>query len=376
MKILFIIRSLNYGGAERQLVNLAIGLKKKGHDVSVAVFYANGALQKELDENGVSVLLMEKKGRWDIVSFFFSLRRLIKKNQPDIVHGYTVVPNCLTLLARVFHPKSKVVWGVRASNMDLSKYDWLARLFYRLECFLSRYADLVIANSNAGREYACLNGFPREKVQVVHNGINIEKFSPRNEDRIKIRQKLGISDDSTLIGCVGRLDPMKGYPIFIDAMSYLIARSDKFFAVAIGNGNDNFSLQLKDKVVELGISNNFLWIPSRDDIARYYNAFDVLVSPSLTEGFPNVIAEAMSCGIPCVVTNVGDSAFLVGECGIVVPPHDSIALTDAITEMLEYIENSKDKLMLCARERVVGNFTVEKLVENTEVCLKSVGHLY
>jgi glycosyltransferase involved in cell wall biosynthesis len=372
VNILFIIRSLNLGGAERQLVNVAVGLKNRGHQVSVVIFYPGGPLYEELDAANVPVFVLDKKGRWDIFSFYFSLGRVVKSVKPDIIHGYTGVPNMLTLFSKPFHSPAKVVWGVRASFLDLSKYDWLARVLYKFECFLSRFPDLIISNSQSGAEHAQSNGFPGSKMGVVYNGINIQNFKPDECERLRIRHLFNIAEDAVLVGCVGRMDYMKGHPVFIDAMTQLVVNHDNVYACSIGNGEKSYVESLKKKVMNSGLADRFFWETAQSNIASYMNAFDLLVSPSFGEGFPNVIAEAMACGVPCVVTDVGDSAFLVGECGMVVPPHDSVALAQALDEMLRQLSQHQNNFTRCARERIVENFTIDKLVDNTEASLSVI----
>src|SRR5437773_5818393 len=140
---MFIVRSLNYGGTERQLGALATALQHKGESVAVATFYPAGPWRKNLETAGVPLYSLGKRGRWDF-RFFFRLIRLVREKRPAILHGYLGTANILTVLLKPLFPGIRIVWSVRASNMDLSRYGWLDRLLYRLECVLSRFADLII----------------------------------------------------------------------------------------------------------------------------------------------------------------------------------------------------------------------------------------
>ena len=362
MKVIFLIRSLNYGGAERQLVLLAEGLHKHGHSVSVAVFYANGPLEKHLHQAGVPVRQLNKRGRWDIHGFLLRLFQLLRKEKPDILHGYLTVPNLFAVILKPLFSRIKIIWGVRASNMDLSRYDWLARLTYWLECRLSRFADLIIVNSRAGFDHAVAHSFPKNKMVVIPNGIDTERFCPDLAERQRVRKEWGVADNEKLIGLVGRLDPMKDHPTFLRAAALLAqARKDVRF-VCVGDGPAVYRQQLYVLGKELGLANRVIWAGARADMPAVYNALDVFSSSSYGEGFSNVIGEAMACGVPCVVTDVGDSAWVVGDAGFVVPPKNPSALAQGWQLCLS---RDRDELKGKRRLRIIENYSVKQLVEQT-----------
>jgi hypothetical protein len=160
LRIVFLIRSLGYGGAERQLVVLASGLRQRGHAVSVLTFYSGGELEPDLRSAGVRVRSLEKRGRWDVASFLANLHRALREESPNVLHSYLGMPNIVAGATRPLFPGMRVVWGERASNMDLSHYDWLARFSTGLTRVLSRTPHHVILNSRAGFEHAAARGYP------------------------------------------------------------------------------------------------------------------------------------------------------------------------------------------------------------------------
>lgn len=363
MKIMFLIRTLNYGGAERQLVVLAKELHKQGHSVGVAVFYPNGPLEKELHDAKVPVRVLEKKHRWDIFGFFLRLIKLLREEKPDILHGYLGGPNILTVMLKPFFPNVRMVWGVRASNMDLKQYDWFVRFAYWVECKLSRFADMIIVNSHAGRDYSVQQGFPKDKMVVIPNGIDTERFQPNSEFRKKIRNEWGVLENEKLIGLVARLDPMKDHATFLRAAALLLEERKDIHFVCVGDGPANYREKLYLLSKELGLSNYLIWAGARNDMSAVYNALDIASSSSLSEGFPNVIGEAMACGVSCVVTDVGDSAWLVGETGIVVDPKDPKALVEGWKSALAY----NDKVVSQkSRNRIIESFSINHLVIATK----------
>ncbi len=346
VKILFVIRTLRYGGAERQMVTLAKGLKRRGHGVAVAVFYSGGPLENELREAGIAVRLLGKRNRWDVFGFLWRLVKCVRAESPDVLHGYLIFPNILTVLLRLLFPRSLAAWGVRDSDLNPTHFDLLERLIYRAECRLARFADLIIVNSRAGLDHACANGFPRGKIAVIPNGIDTERFCPDREAGQKVRGEWGVAASEKLIGLVARLHPIKDHTTFLKAAGLLAReRSDV-----------------------LGIAERVIWFGARDHVAAVYNALDVVVSSSSSEGFPNAIGEAMACGVPSVVTNVGDSAWVVGNTGEVVPAKDPRSLKDAIEASLnrrgKYGGNPNT-----IRQRIIEKFSVIELVEQTEAAL-------
>jgi glycosyltransferase involved in cell wall biosynthesis len=362
VKILFLIRSLHCGGAERQLTLLSKGLRERGHEVVIGIFYSGGALEKELLEARVRIRPLIKRGRWDLIWFFMRLTQVLREERPDVVHSYLEESNLLTVFLKPFFPATKAIWGIRSSHMDLGQYDWLYRLNVKLNCWLSRFPDAIIANSHVGRGHHVALGYPPERIVVIPNGIDTERFHPDPGARSRIRSEWEIGKHEKLIGLVGRLDPMKDHPIFLEAVALLAnTRKDARF-VCVGGGPDEYQAKLQMITKSLGLEERLLWVGAREDMPAVYNALDIVVSSSYGEGLSNVIGEAMACGVPCVVTNVGDSAWVVGDTGEVVPPKDPVALKNAIERLLDRKPQTPAQIRL----RIVECLSAETLVVNTE----------
>lgn len=365
--ILFLTRSLDRGGAERQLVVLAKGLARRGHAVSVAVFFGGGVYEAELAGAGVRVINLGKQGRWDILPFLNRLVGLLRKERPVVLHSYLGVPNILAAVLKPLLPGTRIVWGVRASNVDLSRYDWLSRLTYTLERRLARSADRIIANSDAGKCHAVANGFAEGKMVVIPNGIDTEYFRFDPEGRRLVRVAWGVGEDEILVGLVGRLDPMKDHPVFLEAASYIARERRDVRFVCVGGGPADYAKALKQHAAALGLSNQLVWVGARDDMPAVYSALDIAASSSsYGEGFSNTIAEAMACGVPCVVTDVGDSALIVGDTGSVVPTDDHRALAAEIQRLTNLPPEQRREIGEACRARVVSEFCIDRLIERTE----------
>lgn len=367
MKILFLLRALNCGGAERQLVLLAHGLRQRGHDVAVAVFYPGGPLEAELRESAVPVISLHKRGRWDVVRFLVRLVQTVLHERPDVLHSY--ISNLVTVFVQPFLPSMKIVWGVRSSYMDFSRYNWLFRASYAVACRLSGSADLIIANSHAGRQCHVAGGYPEEKMVVIPNGIDTKRFFPNSDARWRIRAEWGVLREEELIGLVGRLDPMKDHETFFQAALLLLQARRTARFVCVGDGPSEYRTLLQDRARSLGLSDHVMWVGMRSDVADVYNALDLLVNCSYGEGFSNVIGEAMACGIPCVVTDVGDSGLVVGGMGELVPTKDPVALKRGMQRLLDRKPSAAE-----IRRRIVESFSLESLILTTEHTLFTLCH--
>lgn len=369
-KVTFLTRSLDHGGAERQLVVLAKELHRRGHAVLVLVFYPGTPLESELTDAGVRVRSLGKTGRWDVLGFLWRLYRVLCEERPDVLHGYLDVPNASAILMRALMPRLRVVWGVRASNMDLSRYDWLARAADPAVRSLSRYAHLIIANSQAGSTYVVSRGYPPDTIVVIPNGIDTDRFRPDRVSGHRVRREWNVAPGEKLVGLVGRIDPMKDHPTFLAAAARVASMRGDVRFVCVGDGDPRYRRQLQRLADGLGLTHRLVWAGTRADMPAVFNALDVACSSSrFGEGFPNVIGEAMACGVPCVVTDVGDSAWILDQPALVSPPGNPDAFAQRLTLLLDGGEAYAARAGTEARHRIVGHFSVARLVTATEDAL-------
>jgi glycosyltransferase involved in cell wall biosynthesis len=371
MKLLFLVRSLHAGGAEGQIVELVNEMARRGHEMHVAVFYKGGVFEKHLEPR-VRLHGLGKGGRWDLVGFLHRWLCLLRKVRPDLVHGYLPTQNILAALSRLFVPGIRVVFGVRASFLDFSKYDWLVRLEYYLEARFARFAHKIVANSRSGERWLVARGVPRDLVEVIPNGIDVNRYRPDARGRAAVRAGWGIAASEYLVGMVARTDPIKGHEMLLRAAGLLIPRFPSMRLVFVGDGLAEYASSLTATADSLALSDRLIWAGSREDLPAVYSAFDLAVSCSISEGFPNVVAEAMACGTPCVVTDVGDSALIVGDTGVVVPPSDPGALAEAIFFLAGESKDDRRARAIAARQRVCRLFTARALADRSEALLQSL----
>ncbi|MGA9032932.1 MAG: glycosyltransferase [Sulfuricaulis sp.] len=369
---MFVNRRFEGGGAERQLIELTKNLDKSRFHICVATFYEGGALYSLIRAvPDVHLANLHKQGRWDTIRFLRRFWRAVREFRPQIMVGYMTVANLLTLAVGKLCG-AKVVWAIRNSIVDMGRYDWLARITLRLECLLSHWADLVIFNSHAGRDHYVKCGFPETSSVVISNGIDVEYFKADRESRRRVRLEWGVGEKNPLIGMVARLDPMKDHDMFLAAAAALAKERDDVRFVCVGDGASTRRVELVALAEQLGLGRRIIWVNGRDDMPAVYSALDVMSLPSHGEGFPNVVGEAMACGVPCVVTDVGDAAVLVGDIGLVVPPRDSAQLTEKWKEMLEQVDKQREAMSELARRRIVEDFSTKALSARTELVLKGL----
>ena len=354
------------------MVLLACALHRAGMAVQVLTFYPGGALRAELASAGVPVIDLAKRGRWDVIPFLVRLVHALRRYRPDVLYSFLPVANILAVLARLFSGRTRVIWGVRASDMNLSGEEPIVRWVAYTEARLARFADKIIANSQAGQTYHITKGFPADKFVVVPNGIDTARFRFSAIGRHRIRGEWGVQNGELLVGIAARMDPMKGYETFLHAAALVAShRSDVRFA-CVGDGPEGYCKELVDLGEQLGIADKVIWASGRPDMPEVYSAFDIACSSSsYGEGFSNAVGEAMSCERVCVVTDVGDSARIVGETGRVVPAKEPSALAAALHALLLMDDSTRGAIGAAARKRIEENASVHKLLKETLAALEA-----
>jgi len=371
MKIILLCQSLVVGGTQRQVALLAPALKRRGHDVSVAVFYGGGPFASALEASGITIHELKKGGRWDVFGFLLRLRRLIVRERVDVLYAFLPVANIVAATVKqIVHPAPRIVFGVRSARMVSSEYDWLAGQQFRIEALVSGTADGVIVNSSKGLTDANARGFRGAPAIVIPNGVDTERFAPDSVARDRLRTEWGIEANDTLVGHVARFDPMKGHHIFFAAVQQL-ARDRSWHFVCIGIDDDKVP-QARALAEKFGVERRVIFAGTRTDIEACLNALDIVCQASrFGEGFPNVVAEAMACGVPCVVTDVGDASVIVGDLGAIVPPGDVAALAKGLVDLRKRLEAGSIPAAQLRRS-IVERFGVQNIAAATERALQTI----
>jgi glycosyltransferase involved in cell wall biosynthesis len=370
MKILLHIRSLHIGGSERQVVSLAKSMAQLDVQVHVATIVSGGPLENDLaDTTNIQLHSVGRPGLIGKLKYLLGLRSLIKENQFDAVYGFLPTPNLALLVARSLRNRPLIAWGVRSSGLDLRQYSGRVKWAIRLEKWLSRFSDQVVTNSQAALEEYRLNGYPYSKLSHVPNAIDTERFKPNANARSSIRNELGIPADVPVIGLFARLHPMKDHLTFLRAAKILSEHvPNARFICAGGTSAEyaNYESRIKANATDLGLDEQVIWLGPRNDPEKLMAACDLTTLTSDSgEGFPNSVAESMACGIPCVVTDIGDSAAIVQDSDAVVPPATPDQLADAWRSVLSRPASERDRVALEARESIISRYSTIAIAQET-----------
>ena len=367
--ICFLIRQLNSGGAQRQLLTLAKGLSHTQR-VTILSFYPGGEFWEEAQSlHGVTCIDLKKKGRYDILGFGWNLISTLRTLAPDVIYSLLPVPNLLTALYKLGGGKTRVVWGIRSGEWCLRAYQPSLRLAVWLEKKLVTVPDLVIANSHAGAELMLSYGVKPQRLHTIPNGIDCNYYCPDTDKGQAFRTKYSLSTSTLLVGLVGRLDPVKGHEVFLRAAQIILQHKDDVAFLCIGSGPQELRQIWERYAYDLGISHKLHWIEFQSDMRPVYNGLDLVVSASLSEGFPNVLAEACACGRVCIATDVGESRAILGRPELIVPPNEPETLASAIQAALAGDIHAPGREL---RDRVKVLFAPELLVERTLSLLLNV----
>jgi glycosyltransferase involved in cell wall biosynthesis len=251
--------------------------------------------------------------------------------------------------------------------MDLAQYRRTTGLTLRACAVLSPLPDVVVTNSGAARDFHLGLGYAPKRFEVIPNGFDPDRFRPDAKARREVRTSLGLDDSALVYGLAARLDPMKDHRTFLRAASLVADAVPEAVFVLAGQGADGGNAVLAGWLDEIGLApERVRLLGEREDMERLMAALDVLVSSSVGESFPNVVGEAMACAVPCVVTDVGDSASLVAETGLVVPPADASALSRAMLDMAGLGPAGRAALGRAARSRVAAGFSLASAVQRYE----------
>lgn len=294
------------------------------------------------------------------------LIKMLRQKKPDIVQTWMYHADLVGGIAAKLAGNTPVIWGIRHSDFgpgDAKVTILIAKTCARLSNWLPKG---ILCCSEISRRIHIHLGYNASKMVVVPNGFDLDTFKPDPLACLALQRELKITNPSVMIGVVGRFHPMKGHNSFIKTVTHIIHKGYKCSFLFCG---DNITWQnesLASWINEAGIAKTCHLLGLRDNMPSLLSALDIFVSPSDGEAFPNVVGEAMACGTPCIVTDVGDSAMIVGDTGKVVPPKNPEALSNAMIELIKLGTEKRQKLGIAARRRIYENFDLADIVAKYE----------
>jgi glycosyltransferase involved in cell wall biosynthesis len=359
VRIMHVITSLSTGGAEMMLLKL-LSASKGDWDHAVVSLADEGTIGPRISALGIPVYSLGLRRSVADPFRALSIARFTRQFSPHLIQGWMYHGNLIASLAGVCSKKHvPVIWNVQMSLYDVSTEPWLTATVIRLGARFSRRAAAIVYNSQLSAKQHEVFGYRAEKQIVIPTGFDCETFRPDENARRQVRAELGIADDAIVVGLIARFHPMKNHAGFLQAAGQVARMYPQVRFVLAGRGATPDEPSLQKMVQEQSLQSRIFLLGERSDIPTLTASLDIACSSSAWgEGCSNSIGEAMACGVPCVVTNVGDSAHIVGDTGIAVPRCDPSRLAQASSELIEAGADRRRHLGTAARQRIETDFSL------------------
>ena len=367
MKVTHVIAGLSMGGAQMMLYKLLSRLDRAAFQSEVISLADVGPLDKKIRALGVPVKVLGMCPGTPNPVALYRLARWWRNDPPQVVQTWMYHADLIGGLAAKFAGGIPVVWNIRHSHLDVEGNKrstlWTIRTCARLS---RRLPTRIVCCAELSRRIHAQLGYAREKMVVIPNGFDLEVFRPDPTARRSVRQELGIPEEALVIGLVGRFHPLKDHRNFVEAAARLHASRPDVHFLLCGDDVTAENTELAEWINAAGLAGRCHLLGPREDVPRLNAALDIACSSSYSEGFPNTIGEAMACGVPCAVTDVGDSALIVGDTGSVVPPKNPDALANAWRELIEIGPDGRGLLGAAARRRIDQCFSLRAIAARYE----------
>ena len=374
VRILHIINDLAIGGAEIMLYRLLSEKSRQRFNPVVISLMDHGSLRQRIEELGIPVYTARMKRGRPTPASIWRLIRLVRQIKPDLIQGWLYHGSLAAQIGSLALPGHvPALWSIHYSINSLSFEKKLTAVVVRFCALLSKLASHIVFVSRTSQAQHKALGYSIAKSSVVPNGIDTVLFAPSDEAKRSVRAELGIPQSALLIGVIGRYHPMKDHANFLRAAALVAQRYPEAHFLLAGRELDRENGALRQLIGELQLENRSRLLGERTDIARLVAALDIFcLSSSHGESFPIIVGEAMSSAVPCVVTDVGDLAWIVAGTGRVTPPRDAKALAAACEALLELGPAGREALGLKARSRVVELFSLSRVVAEYEALYEAM----
>lgn len=336
-----------------------------------------GPIAERIRDLGIPVTSIQMQRGLPDMAAVIRLASELRRFKPDVAQTWLYHADVAGGIAARMAGIRRVVWNIRNSVFDPTHAKKSTVLMAKIAARLSSILpDAILSCSDTARKEHIAIGYAARKFTLVPNGFDVLRLTPDEQARASVRQELHLQPDAPLVGMIARYDPQKDHRNFFKAASRVHKIHPKAIFVCCGDGMTLDNTEIYDRVAEAGIGSVLKLLGRRSDIPRLNAAFDIAVSASrYGEGFPNVIGEAMACGVPCVVTESGDAPFVVGDTGYIVPPGKNAALADAIINLLNLGPDERHALGLRARQRIIENFDIQQIAEKYASFYETLCHV-
>lgn len=364
--IVHVITNLGQGGAEKQLTHLLKHHDRAKYKMVVVSLQDEGTLGLELKAHGIQVHALNIKRKRMVWFGLWKLIKIFRELKPDLVQTWLYHANIIGLLAAKYRNNTVVVWNIRCANTLIGSYSWVLVVILKMGALLSRFPDTVIVNSNVGLNAHKALGYRAKKWEFIPNGFDTDIYCPNKQTRSSTRKALNLSESSLIAGLIARFDPLKDCNTFLKAASLVMHKMPNVYFVLVGSGMDWSNPKIVKPIEELQLKEKIFLLGAKSNIEKFLPCLDLLVLSSISEGCPNILGEAMSAGVLCVSTDVGDAAVLVDNAQHIVPPAQALELAKAMERVLMMQETLRFELGLVARKRMLEHFSINKMVSRYE----------
>jgi glycosyltransferase involved in cell wall biosynthesis len=363
IRVRHVINGLGLGGAQMVVARLVANSRREGLEPRVLSLMAPGVLAGQVEAAGVPLDCLDMPQGMPSFSGMAELFRQARGLRADVIQGWMYHGNLAALLLRWLAPgRTPLVWNIRHSVNELHEEKPVRRALIRLGAALSGVPAAIVYNSRiSARQHERL-GYAAARTVVIPNGFDCDMFRPMPGRRQWLRDLLGIDGSRIVLGQVARAHPMKDTSNLLRAVQLLTTQGIDLHLVLVGRGLDRDNRSLADAIGAAGLGDRVSLLGAREDVPLLLAGLDLFVLPSAWgEAFPNALGEAMACGLPCVATDVGDSAWILDDRGHVVPTRDPVALATAIRKIADLDAEGRERLGRAARERVIEHFTIDRV---------------
>lgn len=367
-----VITDLQNHGAEIMLYNLLSKIDRNNF-YPVVFTLVNGSLNDKILSLGIPVYSMNlSRGQIPNIKLLRSFIQKIKRINPDIIHSWMYHGNIISLLLWLsVRKKPQLFWAIHNSIYSLKEEKFLTAVLIVLGAFLSKLPKSILYVSKLSAIQHERIKYRKDKTVIIPNGFDTELFAPNTDARENLRIELGLRQNSVLIGLIGRYEPKKDHENFLVAASLLLNDYREIHFIMAGKGINWKNKKLRNKIHKLKIKDSVHLLGHRNDIHKVSAALDIGCLSSYSEAFPMTIGELMSCGVPCIATDVGDSSKIIGDCGLLVPPIDSISLMKAMKKLVDIGADGRAMLGKSARQRIIEKFSLKNIVNKFEMIYTS-----
>jgi glycosyltransferase involved in cell wall biosynthesis len=364
VKVTHIINGLGVGGAELALFRLLSSIDRSAWDMQVIALLGEKPLGEQLRDLGFKVFPLHMSKQRLNPFAFARMVRLLRQEQPQVVQTWLQQSDLLGGVAARLAGVGPVLWNIRHSTLHPMLTSRKTRAISKACAKLSRHVPTrIVCCSESARDAQVRFGYCARKMIVIPNGVNTERFKPDVDAYESVRRELCLPPSALLFGAIGRRHPAKDHPNLIRAAKEIASQVSNCHFLLCGEDVTADQPELKTLIAATGFVERFHLLGDRDDVPRLMAALDVLISTScFSEGFPNVVSEAMASGVPCIVTDVGDSARIVGPTGLVVPPEQPSATARAGLELARAGQDHLRTWGFEARRRIIENFSLSNMV--------------